>query len=197
MKINSDKRYNILKPNKIIFSTFFLVSLVFFILLPHPFRSKVQVELISDVRSIFKIYWADSKTSYNEAESKAVVINKGRGVYSIDINNLLYSLKFLRIDPLISPGNVCIKRIEITQFGFKPIVFEKMEQFEKFVPLHHIGNISFQNKGLQITSVGNDPYLHIKIKPVFKILLLLKHILYSILSASLVTSIYYLLYRIA
>lgn len=188
-------KYNFLKA-KIVFSIIFLLSFAFFFLLPHPFRSEVQVELNSDVINVFKIYWADSKTSYNEANSKAVGIKKGKGVYSFDIDNLLYSLEYLRIDPLISQGNVCIKRIEITQLGFEPIVFETKEQFEKFTTIHHIGQMTFKKEGLLISSVGNDPYLHTKIKPEFKIVLFMKYLLNVMLSAFVITAILYLFYRV-
>ena len=182
--------------NKIIFPIFFLISFIFFFLMSRPFNSKVQVELNSDVRSAFKVYWTEHQKSYNYSNSKAVRIKKGRGIYSIHIDNL-HSFVFFRIDPLNRKGTVCIKRIEITQAGFEPIVFETKEQFEKFVPLHHISQVTCNNEGLLITSVGNDPYLHTTITPVFKTVFFIKHLINVILLALVLTAIYYLLYRIA
>nr|MBC8390859.1 glycosyltransferase family 39 protein [Actinomycetota bacterium] len=181
---------------KIMFSIIFLMSFIFCFLMSHPFNSRVQVELNSDVGSGFKIYWTKDQRPYNQANSNAVRINKGKGIYSIDIGNLR-SLEYFRIDPLRRQGTVCIKRIEITQPGFEPIVFETRGQFEEFVPIHHIGQMTFQKEGLQITSVGNDPYLHVKISPVFKKVLLIKYLLKAIFLAFVITAVIYFLYRIA
>lgn len=189
-------KYQLPNMNRIIFSAFFLASLLFFFFISHPFSATVRIELSSTVRSEFKLYWSDGQTKYSEAKANATRINKGPGKYRIDIGNL-QTLKYLRIDPLKKKGTVRIKRIKITQPGFVPIVLETKAQLEKFSPIHQIGQIRFKNEALQITSVGNDPHLHTKIKPEFRRLLFVKHLFLNvILSAFVVTVIYYLLYRV-
>lgn len=182
--------------NRIIFPAFFLASLLFFFFISHPFNAVVRIELNSSVRSELKLYWSDDQPKYSESKANAARITKGPGKYRIDIGNL-HTLKYLRIDPLKRKGTVSIKRIKITQPGFAPLVFETEEQLRNFSPVHQIGRMSFENEELQITSIGNDPHLQIKIKPVFKKWLFVKDFFVNvILSAFVALVIYYLLYRI-
>ena len=182
--------------NRIIFPAFFLASLLFFFFISHPFNAIVRIELSSSVRSELKLYWSDGKAKYSESKANAARITKGPGKYRIYIGNL-QTLKYLRLDPLKRKGTVSIKTIKITQPGFAPLVFETEEQLRSFSPVHQIGRISFDNGALHITSLGNDPHLQIKIKPVFKKLLFVKDLFVNvILSAFVALVIYYLLYRI-
>ncbi len=178
------------------FSLIFLLLLAGLFFMDRPFSSKVKVELHSGAESKFKIYWAGESPSYSEKNSNEVKINKGDGIYSIKTGSLQI-LKHLRIDPLKKKGNVFIKGIEITQPGFYPILFKTKERFDRFVPIHHISQMTSQTNGLSITSIGNDPYFHTKINPVFKIGLIIKHFFILIITAFLLTAFFALFNRIA
>jgi len=157
-----------------LFTIIFLLFIIFSFLLS-SFRATVQVEVNSERSAKFRFYWSGRKGPYTKINSRAIRIRKGPGSYSQKIGNL-HSLANLRIDPLNRKGTIQIKKIKITQPGFTPMVFATKEQFQKFIPVHHISHMAFGANGLQINSFGNDPVLHGKIKPVFKTALFIKHL---------------------
>ncbi|MFQ5483858.1 MAG: hypothetical protein ACE5DO_00830, partial [Desulfobacterales bacterium] len=179
-----------------LFSVFFF-SLVILFALSHPLRAKIEVELNSGQNGKMRFYWGGTPPSYNEIDSNGIRIKKGSGIYSTLIGNL-HSIRYLRIDPLTRKGEVLIKTIKITQPGFKPIVFQTRQQFQRFVPLHQIGQMHILANGLKVSSLGVDPYFHTKLPPVFKRVLFAKYFLYQLLRAIgivLIFSFYLLLMR--
>jgi hypothetical protein len=176
MKKGSNKKKFHFPSLGISFLIIFAVFLAFILYLSTPLTSVVHVEVIPEKKSYFQIFWAKDVPKFKEAHSNGCVINRQKRTLTIKSGNL-HSANYLRIDPLKNRGTVTIKRIEITQLGFEPIIFETKKHFEEFVPNRHIGKITCQDNGLQITSIGNDPSLYIKITPSFRIVLFIKNLI--------------------
>ena len=191
-KIFNRLQHRFFNVNNIIFSIFFLLFLVFSFLIS-SFSARIQVDVDSDTGTKFRFYWSGEKESYNKTDSSATQIHKGPGIYSQTIGNL-HSLANLRIDPLNRKGTIQIKKIEITQPGFEPIVFITREQFQKFIFTKQTNRIAFGPHGLQITFLETRPHLQTKIKPIFKIVLFINHLKNVVFFALGICIIFYLFF---
>ena len=134
-------------------------------------NARIEVELTGDPNSIFQIFWAGKNwigrsQGYDEKRSDSVRIRKNRVHYAFMLPDL-NSITRLRIDPVKNPSKVIIKRIVITQMGYKPILFEMVEDFKSLIPLRDIEKIKHQYHGLEIISSGTDPQLEVSIYPQF------------------------------
>src|SRR4030042_1832032 len=170
------------KVTLVLFTALFLSSLFFL----NPFSARITTELNSNKSGKLRFYWADENPSYREADSNGIRIAVGGGFYRTTIGSLR-SLKNLRIDPIDQKGEVCIRRIEIKQVGFYPILFETKDQFALFVPIHQIDRLIINEKGMCLISGGYDPHLNVKLEPKFSKLLFLKHFALFIFSALLLS----------
>jgi hypothetical protein len=181
----------------IIFSIIFVVFFVFFSYLSAPRRTAVaHLEVNPEKKEYFQIYWRKDSSHFKEAHSNGMFMSKRKRILTIQLGDL-YSIRYLRIDPLRNIGTITIKKIEITQPGFIPIVFKKKEDFKKIVPVQQIGELSILPEGLKITSAGSDPILQIRLEPHFRASLMIKYFLAIIFSALIVTAIIYLIYWFA
>ena len=179
---------------KILFLSLFLLSCFLVVFTSHPFGAKIAVELTSAPKDKMRFYWSDSPTNYTEKNSKGVHIRKGSGTYSQTIGSL-YSIKYLRIDPIRKKGTVFINKISITQPGFETMVFKTREQFKQFVPVRDIEEMNVQNEGLKIKSLGRDPHFFIKLNPVFKSTSFLRYLFSVFLYAFGIVFVCYFLFK--
>lgn len=122
-----------------------------------------QVELQSDAKGVFKVYWAEENQAYNEKQSSSVRINRNQYKYNFLLANIK-SIKKLRIDPINKAATVHIKRILIKQIGYEPVLFETMEQMKMLTPLQDIAEINNRQDGLEIITSGKDPQLEVYLR---------------------------------
>lgn len=148
---------------------FLVLAIVFCNLLPLENKSLVAIELETDSNSIFQIFWAgkDSNGSiqqYTEKQSFPFHIYQNKNNYHFLIPDLTSILR-LRIDPLKEPSKITIKRISITQMGYKPIILDTVADFKRLAPLRDIKDMHNTRDGLVIRSSGIDPQLEFYVDP--------------------------------
>jgi hypothetical protein len=134
-------------------------------------NARLEVELTGEPNSIFQVFWAGKdrvgrNQSYAEQRSRAFRICKNKIDYSLNIPDLK-SIARLRIDPVKNPSKVIIKRISITQMGYKPIHYETIQDFKRLIPQHDIKEIKYHHHGLEIIPSGIDPQMEAPIHPKF------------------------------
>jgi len=181
---------------KVLFSFLFLLSYILVFFMSHPFAAQIAVELTSAPKDKMRFYWSDSPGNYTETNSNGVHIRKGSGTYSQTIGSL-YSINYLRIDPIRKKGTVFINKISITQPGFETMVFKTREQFKQFVPLRHIEEMVVQNEGLKVKSMGHDPNFYIKLSPAFKTTSFLRYLFAVFIYVSGIVLVCYFLFKSA
>lgn len=179
------------------FSLFFVLITIFCFLKFHPFNAKVQIKLDSNVKSVLKVYWSNNQKKYNKKSSNSVHTETGSALYTLDIGNL-NEIENVRINPLSEKGIAVVERLEITQPGFEPIIFETKKQFENFFPVKQIGQMTLSGDGMQITSGGSGREIdvHTTIKPAFKAILFFKYLFKVVLYSFIITVMTYFLWRI-
>lgn len=143
----------------------FLFSLSFMI----PSKAIVDVELMAEPNTVFKIYW-DKKNGisegYSEDKSSGIRTKKNKTSYKFRIDDL-GTISTLRIDPSKTKAKIVIKTLYIEQIGYKPLKLSSIADFKQLTPLNHIKKIAYENKGISIISSGIDPQLEVNINPKF------------------------------
>lgn len=139
-----------------------LACVMYYAFVVHTARVTVEIEV--DETSRFGIYWAEGNKGYSEKNLATVLAHPDRSEYSFYLTNL-GKLSRLRIDPHCYTGAVTLKRLEIHQEGYEPIVLASEEDFQQLVPLQQIAETRVDSKGLWIRSTGEDPNLELLIAP--------------------------------
>jgi hypothetical protein len=137
-----------------------LLSLFYSTQLIH--KAYVNIELETSRKTIFKIYWPMDNGLYSEKQMGQIVIRPGQTKYRLRICDLGKERE-LRIDTSEKPAKVTLKRIEIKQAGYQSLIIASSDEFEKFVPLEGVKQISNGPAGLEVIPEGNDPQLVFKL----------------------------------
>jgi len=145
----------------LLFTSMFLMFYRFYM------PASIQIEFQAESDSIFQVYWAAPNKTYSEKQSSLILFNTGSKSCQLALPNLKNIAK-LRIDPLMKPSKLILKKIVINQLGYKPIQFETRAGLNKIKPLHQIREYELNNNGLAIVSSGIDPQLEIDVKPILK-----------------------------
>ena len=145
----------------LLFTSMFLLFYRFYM------PASIQIEFQAESDSIFQVYWASPNNVYSEKRSSLILFNSGSKQCQLALPDLRNIAK-LRIDPLMKPSKLVIKKIVINQLGYKPIQFETRVELNKITPLHQIREYELNHNGLTIVSSGIDPQLVIDVKPILK-----------------------------
>jgi hypothetical protein len=179
------------------FLTFITLVLIFLgVWLVYVTRATLTIEACTEQGSdLFQVYWRKEGGRFTEDASAAVKINEKLSKRTVKIGNLK-DIQGIRIDPLRGKGSVKVRRIEITQVGFEPILFDTSDDFQQFIPLREIEKTSYEDNFWTIVSSGNDPYLQRKITPVFSptgfLVEFIKYLLlFCVISFLLVVTLHY------
>lgn len=130
-------------------------------------HATVDIEIRSNIITNFKIYWAKSNELYDEKRSSHVRINYDQIKYRFPIGDL-EGIEKLRIDP--ADGNrktakILIKKITISQVGFKQIYVNQRAIHNRLKPVAGIMKTHKSKNGLLVVSSENDPQLELRIAP--------------------------------
>ncbi len=115
-------------------------------------RSHVALDIVVHQKTEFKLYWAAENEPFSEKRRAIVDIGPEKSSYSFFLTDLGRVAR-LRIDPMAAKGGALVKRIAISQNGFKTIDVD----FEQVEPLYDITSFSVDQEGLHVDSAGNDP----------------------------------------
>lgn len=147
----------------------FFVAMVLAWLYLHFFAFKAYVELDIETQAarpdFVKIYWANKEAYFKEENKNRVRINRNQQRYNLFIGDLGESRK-LRIDPMEYEGEIKIRRVLISQFGFAPIVLDDEAGLMRLVPTNQLELPVYEGGGLRVKANGNDPQLLLEIKPI-------------------------------
>lgn len=116
----------------------------------------VEVTLDVSKKTDFKIYWAESGKQYSEknmAEATATPERKNYTFFLTDIRNI----ERLRVDTHSYEGEATLKRLQIEQDGYAPLVLSNSEGFDQLVPLAQIEEYKVSEDGLWVKSTDDDP----------------------------------------
>ncbi|TKB09887.1 hypothetical protein [Desulforhopalus sp. IMCC35007] len=124
----------------------------------------VDIQLTTDNRTKFKIYYSDSSKSWSEDKMAEILIKPGKNHYSLRLANLK-KIKELRIDTSEEIANVQVEALVISQPGFVPIQISSPSQFEKIVAGGGIEDFSYSEKGFLVKPSSQDPNLFYQLPP--------------------------------
>jgi len=144
-----------------------LIILFAFIFIHQLSKVCIEIELNTDSNNSFSIYWAEKGSYFHESRRIKIPIYKDKYSYRVNVNLVFKNIYEFRIDPLISEGRIIINKIVIKDKYFKPIVFDKKSDFEKFIPLNDVKSVTYDNNQMIIVSGGEDPYLAMSLNPSF------------------------------
>ena len=116
-------------------------------------RAQVTVELEVEHPTVFKLYWSDEKKQFSERRRGSVRVSPRETTYSFALTDIA-DIAFLRLDPIQYQGDAVVKKIVVSQAGFKDYSVD-LSQAE---PLHDIERHHFDPGGLHLTASGKDPY---------------------------------------
>ena len=156
------------------------ILIIFFVLvfIYQMTKIDIEIELNTDVNNLFSIYWAERGLGFHETRRIKFPIFKDKYRYRVSLNLFFKNINKFRIDPLINEGQITIKKIVIKGKYFRPVVIDKTGDFEKFVPLNDVKNVTCENNQMTIVSEGTDPYLALSIDPSFDVKSFIKIILF-------------------
>ena len=126
--------------------------------------ARVEVEVEVSQKADFKIYWAKEGQLYAEEHMAGVVAKPERKKYTFFFTDI-GKLARLRIDTHNYAGEAVLKRLVITQEGYRPLVFADREQLARLQPLHDIVESVIADEGLRVTTAGNDGNFELPISP--------------------------------
>ncbi len=127
----------------------------------------VEIDLVVEKKTDFKIYWAKAGQPYSEEHMSVVIASPGRNHYSFFLTDI-ENLARLRIDTHRYQGEATLRRLEIEQEGFDPYVFADPSDFRQLVPLAQIERYTIDKNGLKVVSTGEDPNFELRIHPVYR-----------------------------
>lgn len=135
------------------------------------FPPPTQEVLPTAADELFQIYYAGKNQAYSEKRSYHFQIQQNKNHFRLQITRKksIKTLRFygkLRIDPMRRTGKIFLKRIEIKQTGYKPLILETHDQFIKLLrPINDIERVEYTSQGMAIFSSGEDPQLELFLNP--------------------------------
>ena len=127
-------------------------------------RAVVNLQIHTDNRTLFKIYYSGENGNWSERKSATILITPDRQNYSFRLADLRRISK-LRIDTCEKPATVTIHSLILNQWGYAPVRIAGKKQFERLQPANDIGELAIQQGGITVRPGGRDPFLIYKLDP--------------------------------
>lgn len=118
----------------------------------------VDLQVVTDNRTKFKIYYSDSTRSWSEGRMAEILITPGKKNYSMRLADLK-KIQEIRIDTSEKIANVQVKSLVISQPGFAPIHIDSPAHFEQLEVGGGIADFSFTTNGFLVKPSSGDPNL--------------------------------------
>ena len=116
-------------------------------------RAQVSLEIEVSQKTFFKIYWADEKQQFSEKKSASQRLDPSQSTYDFSVPGQ-GGHAWLRFDPIQYSGDAVVKKITISQQGYKTVTVS----LEELQPLNQIGIVTPSAEGLKFSSTGTDPF---------------------------------------
>lgn len=124
----------------------------------------VDLQVVTDNRTKFKIYYSDTTRSWSENRVAEILIKPGQKKYSMRLANLK-KINEIRIDPAEKMANVQVQSLVITQPGFTPVRINSKKQFERLEVGGGVADFSYTAKGFLVKPSSQDPNLFYTLPP--------------------------------
>jgi hypothetical protein len=133
-------------------------------------RAVVELEVESNVRTIFKFYWPNTQGHYSEKNTVQFLLQPGRQQYRIYVTDR-GKLDHLRVDPSENNqrANITIHRMVVQQTGYPDAILESKEDFLNLQPLADITSLTrHEGGGISMEIRTLDPQLRLDLPPTNK-----------------------------
>lgn len=121
-------------------------------------KATMTLELETNRKTIFKVYWPTESGLYMETRMSQIVIRPGKKLYSLRICDLAKERR-IRLDTSERPAIVTLKRMQLKQSGFPVLSVDSAEGFAKFIAKDGIKTLTNSPLGLQVVPANGDPQL--------------------------------------
>jgi len=119
----------------------------------------VEIELVSEKRNLFKVYWAGEGEDYAERRMAQAVCEEGRSAVRLRVGDLA-AMRRLRVDPAERQDTwVILRRLELRQVGFPSLQLAGPEDLAQLIPRQGIKHIETVEEGLRVQLATQDGQL--------------------------------------
>ncbi len=117
-------------------------------------RAFVELEIETEHKSIFKLYWTSGDKPFSEKKHSSVRLKPGKGSYKFFFTDL-GTIDKIRVDPFQYEGSGTLHRLTLSQSGYQTVEVD----LASLEPLNQIEKSEAGLSGLMIISTGSDPFL--------------------------------------
>lgn len=120
-------------------------------------RAHVELDLVVEQKSRFKLYWAAAGEPFSEKKRASITVAPNHHSYRFFLTDL-GRVDRLRLDPIEYAGAATIRSITISQSGFAPVSVD----LSSAQPLHDVESMGVEGGQLRLQSKGIDPHFLIE-----------------------------------
>ncbi|MCI5157238.1 MAG: hypothetical protein D3906_02165 [Candidatus Electrothrix sp. AUS1_2] len=118
----------------------------------------LQIELETDARTVFKVYWPKTNGYFTERKMREFLIEPGKTTYSVRINNTA-KVPYLRLDPGEKTAKVTIKTLRIKQWGYPDYFLQSKGDFANLEIISGVESLTRHEQGVTVQVRSKDPQL--------------------------------------
>ncbi|WP_339135981.1 MAG: hypothetical protein WGN25_19390 [Candidatus Electrothrix sp. GW3-4] len=118
----------------------------------------LQLELETDTRTVFKVYWPNKAGNFSESNMTELLIEPGKRTYSLRVNNTA-QVGSLRLDPSEKTAWITIKELRIKQWGYSDYLVHNRGDFTNLEVISGVESLTRHDQGVTIQVKSKDPQL--------------------------------------
>lgn len=121
---------------------------------------QLELELETDTRTVFKVYWPNKHGNFSESNMAEVLIEPGRTKYSIRVNNTAKT-ESLRLDPAEKTAWISIKELRVRQWGYPDCFLRNKGEFQNLEVISGVESLTRHDSGVTVQVKSKDPQLRL------------------------------------
>jgi len=125
--------------------------------------ASVEIEIEVPQKTDLRVFWTEDGGHYSEHRMARVVIYPGKASYALRLTDLR-QVDSLRIDPFAYAGKAIVKAVSFRQQGIEDIELSDEQLLQSLQPVNQIDEYHLGDRGIEISSSGNDPYFEIEVQ---------------------------------
>ncbi len=160
LKEESDQQKMASKTRKwwsLLLCVFFLMTGYYFLVMN---SGLLQLELETDTRTVFKVYWPNKNGQFSERNMTELLIEPGKTSYFVRVNNTA-KVGYLRLDPSEKTAWITIKKLGIKQWGYPDYLLRSQEDFENLETISGVESLTRHDQGVTVQVKSTDPQLKV------------------------------------
>ncbi|XOF32569.1 MAG: hypothetical protein ACL93V_11100 [Candidatus Electrothrix sp. YB6] len=122
----------------------------------------LEVELETDTRTVFKVYWPNRHGNFSERNMAELMMEPGRTHYALRVNNTA-KIDCLRLDPGEKTAWVTIKKLRIRQWGYPDYQVSSRKDFEQLQEISGVESFTRHEQGVTVQVNSRDPQLKLNL----------------------------------